>query len=241
MKKKYIFAMGLIMISLFGLFNACKMDNKDVKLSKKEKEQQKINDITKPDTDVPAYEGFNNVRYESIVKYSDGRSKYACIFGEKAICKLGFTGSPGWCYVFPEYKVENGIILLDFSKQIELKKSITLQDIKDSYILELENWLKDLYDRLNAPNTEEKVKEQIRKQIDSAKRGIENLKAGKMDEEFELCPEYIRKHMQELSKINPIKVTVSDDKTKIVLEKYVVIDLNTGERSEYKDLEFVKK
>ena len=225
----------MMCMGFLGLFGACKTDVDKDKLTKKEKEQQKIiDDIVHPDSDVPAYEGFKNVVYESIARNSNGMAKYKCTFREKAVCKIGPTGSPAWCYMFPEYKIDNVVMLLDFSKQIEIKENITLQDIKNAYILELQEWLSTLSEELKKNNITEDMKKQIEKQIADTKVAIEDLKTNKRDEEFKSDVERIRNHAKKLATVNPIRVTISSDKKSLILEKYIDYD-----SVEYENMEFV--
>lgn len=228
--------------SLFGLFSACKMGNNEEELRKKkeEEQQQKINDILNPTSDVPAYEGFKDIRYESLVKNKQKESAVRLAFRDKAICEVG-QGLAFWADMVADYTYKDDILMFDFSKRLKIKKSITTEEIKNITRTVVKTGIKYCESIINDPNKSEKEKEDARKDLDGCNKELQKIERGDYDAEYPKYAERLRQQAEETSKLTPIKATVSSDKSRIVLEKYVIVDINTGERTEYENLEFVKK
>ena len=227
--------------SLFGLFSACKMGNNEEELRRKEEEQQqKINDILNPTSDVPAYEGFKNIRYESLVKNNGNESAVRLAFRDKAVCEVG-QGLAFWADMVADYTYKDDTLMFDFSKRLKIKKSITAEEIKNILITMMEACIKRAESIINDPNKSEKEKEEARKELDGGNEELQKIKRGDYDAEYPKYAERLRQQAEETSKLTPIKATVSSDKSRIVLEKYVIVDINTGERTEYKDIELVRR
>lgn len=229
----------LCSIGLFGLFGGCKIvkDNASkVPEEQQKKEEQIIKELHEPTSDIPAHEGFKNVRYESVVQNKDKEPLMYLTFGDKSIVAIGHLG-PTFMDMIADYVVDGNAILFDFSKRLTIRKNITLEQAKQAYIVDIQH--AKLGKGKN--ETDEEYQERVKKDEEYKKRVIEEIRAGKHDELLKKYVSNIHQQAEELEKITPIKATVSADKSKIVLEKYVFIDINTGERSEHKDIEFVKR
>ena len=238
----------LCCIGLFGLFGGCKTgnDDKTAKALKEQKTQeQKLKDIINMSSDVPAPEEFSDVRYDSTIKYKKHWSAFEIKFKKNAVCEVGmlqdFQDALGLYVMKGTYKIEGNIITYDFSKQIEVKKNITMQVIKDLFISNGKKFIEDLEEGLRDDSLDEARKKKFKEMLSEAREGMRKMLAGESDIEIENIAKNIRQQAEELEKITPIKATVLADKSKIILERFVFIDKTTGERSEHKDIEFVKR
>ena len=231
---------ALCCVGLFRLFGGCKIvkdDASNVLEEQQKKEEQIVKELHKPTSDIPAHEGFKNVCYESVVQNKEEEPLICLTFGDKSIVAIGGYRNLIFPNMIADYVVDGNAILFDFSKRLTIRKNITFEQAKQTYIVDTQHF-KPVKEKNETDEEYQKREKEVEK---NGKIFIEEIRAGEHDELIKKHVSNIPQQAEELEKITPIKATVSADKSKIVLEKYVFIDIETGERSEHKDIEFVKR
>ena len=232
----------LCCIGLFGLFGGCNTGtDTSKKLGKSHRDEKENRELFNPTSDKPAYEGFNTVRYESTIKGYKNRSELNLYFKDTALCEIRKTPDSSLHQLFADYTVDGDTILFDFKRDIKKKKNITFTELKELVIWQVEGWINECNAELNNPDTPEERKNKLKSDIERYKKELEKMKSGEYDEMCKNISTNLRRQMEELEKINPIKATVTADKSKIVLERFVTINALDGTKKELENIELLKE